>query len=77
MSSSTASIASKAKKLIQLELKKSRPFKPIIVSDIDGVLVRGNTPIPQTLEAMQKIHDFKIPFACLTNGGGQLEIMKA
>ena len=63
--------------LVQLEKNKNRPFKPVIVSDIDGVLVRGGTPIPGTLEAMRKIHDRKIPFACLTNGGGQLETMKA
>jgi ribonucleotide monophosphatase NagD (HAD superfamily) len=25
---------------------------------------------------MQKIIDNKIPFACLTNGGGQLELVK-
>jgi ribonucleotide monophosphatase NagD (HAD superfamily) len=24
-------------------------FKPIIITDIDGVLVRGSTPIPGTL----------------------------
>ena len=52
-SKSISSIASKAKRLIEIESKKGRPFKPVIISDIDGVLVRGHTPIPQTLEAIR------------------------
>lgn len=38
-----------AKKLLQLPQIQGKPFRPIIVSDIDGVLVRGNNPIPGTL----------------------------
>ena len=45
---SISSIANKVKKLVELQTKKSRPFKPVIISDIDGVLVRGHVPIPQT-----------------------------
>lgn len=49
-SKATSSIVMhKVKLLIEQELKKSRPFKPVIVSDIDGVLVRGSVPIPKTL----------------------------
>lgn len=25
---------------------------PVIITDIDGVLIRGKTPIPKTLEAL-------------------------
>jgi len=52
-------------------------FRPIIISDIDGVLLRGSVPIPGTLEALKKLHAFGIPLACLTNGGGYLERLKA
>lgn len=38
-----------AKKLINLPKIQNQKFKPIIISDIDGVLVRGNNPIPGTL----------------------------
>ena len=48
-----------------------------MISDIDGVLVRGGNPIPQTIEALRMIKELQIPFACLTNGGGQLEAKKA
>ncbi len=49
-------IKNKAKILVDLQRKRSRPFRPVIISDIDGVLVRGQTPIPLTLDAMEKIH---------------------
>lgn len=48
MNPKVSSIASKIKKLVELEKPKLRPFKPIIISDIDGVLVRGSVPIPHT-----------------------------
>ena len=38
-----------AKNLIQLEGLKNRPFLPVLITDIDGVLVRGGNPIPGTL----------------------------
>jgi len=47
-------------------------FNPILITDIDGVLVRGSTPIKSTLSALIKLKQNNIPFACLTNGGGQL-----
>ena len=50
---------------------------PYIVSDIDGVLVRGRNQIPRTAEALQLIERLGIPFCCLTNGGGSTEQVKA
>lgn len=47
-------------------------FNPIIISDIDGVLLRGSTQIPGTLRALHRLKEENIPLACLTNGGGQM-----
>jgi|LakMenEpi03Aug12_release.lakeMendotaPanAssembly.Ray.scaffolds.fasta_scaffold3768114_2 ribonucleotide monophosphatase NagD (HAD superfamily) len=47
-------------------------FNPIVITDIDGVLLRGHTPIDGTAEAVRKLKEAGIPLACLTNGGGQL-----
>lgn len=67
----------------------SKKLIPAIVSDIDGVIVRGNTIIDGSLQVIRNlIHkQFKFsqhsqiinefPFLCLTNGGGYLEIDKA
>ncbi|KAI9735433.1 MAG: hypothetical protein M1818_006439 [Claussenomyces sp. TS43310] len=46
--------------------------------DIDGVLVRGGTPIPEAIEAMRVLngeneYGIKIPYIFLTNGGGKTE----
>lgn len=30
-------------------------FRPIVITDIDGVLLRGHTPIPGTLEAVRSL----------------------
>lgn len=51
---------------------KHKEFNPVLITDIDGVLVRGSNPISTTLSALHKIKEENIPFACLTNGGGQL-----
>lgn len=45
--------------------------------DIDGVLVRGKTPIPYAREALQKLQELSIPFILLTNGGGLTEAAHA
>ncbi|KAF0975080.1 hypothetical protein FDP41_005833 [Naegleria fowleri] len=45
--------------------------------DIDGVLLRGHKPIPKSREALIELKKNKIPFLCLTNGGGFLESVKA
>lgn len=58
-------------------IRKLEQFRPAIITDIDGVLFRGAVPIPRTIEALRKIKLRNIPFACLTNGGGQMEETKA
>ena len=58
---------------------------PAIVCDIDGVLIRGDKAISGSQAILKRIlnnlfsfkdvkmEPFKIPFVCLTNGGGYLE----
>ena len=60
----------------KINQKQRKEFRPVIISDIDGVLLRGKVPIQHTHQALKKIQQNKIPFACLTNGGGQLESTK-
>ncbi|CAK9169566.1 unnamed protein product [Ilex paraguariensis] len=52
-----------------------------IAFDIDGVLLRGDTPIGGSSHALQKLYDhcgtLKIPFVFLTNGGGVPESKRA
>ena len=48
MNPKVSTISSKIRKLVELEKPKLRPFKPVIISDIDGVLVRGTVAIPGT-----------------------------
>lgn len=43
------------------------------VFDIDGVLLRGNKPIPQAHQALSLLNEEKVPFILLTNGGGVSE----
>ncbi|OBA22180.1 HAD-superfamily hydrolase [Metschnikowia bicuspidata var. bicuspidata NRRL YB-4993] len=43
------------------------------VFDIDGVLLRGNKPIPQAHQALTLLNQEKVPFILLTNGGGVSE----
>lgn len=47
------------------------------VFDIDGVLLRGKTPLPNARESLQTLLHNKVPFLFLTNGGGELESSKA
>jgi len=51
--------------------------KPGIVFDIDGVLVKGKTVLPETLKALKLLNTLRIPFMFLTNGGGKTEKKKA
>jgi ribonucleotide monophosphatase NagD (HAD superfamily) len=53
-------------------VKKQGTFRPLLVTDIDGVLVRGSIPIPGTKEALLALKQSNIPITCLTNGGGML-----
>ena len=41
--------------------------------DIDGVLMLGSNPIPAGARALKTLHDRKIPYILLTNGGGKFE----
>ena len=46
--------------------------------DIDGVLMRGGTPIPEAIDALailngQNARKLKVPYIFITNGGGKLE----
>jgi len=45
------------------------PFKALL-TDMDGVLYRGNQPIPGSAQALQTLLDRNIPFVCLTNNSG-------
>ncbi len=56
--------------------RKNKIFKPIVITDIDGVLLRGKTPIPRTEGALKQLENNQIPLTCLTNGGGRLEEVK-
>jgi HAD superfamily hydrolase (TIGR01456 family) len=53
--------------------------KPSIgfVFDIDGVLLRGNTPLANAARTLRALSGSRIPFILLTNGGGELESVKA
>ena len=51
----------------------SRQSSKAFVFDIDGVLLRGNKPIPQAHQALSLLNQEKIPFILLTNGGGVSE----
>lgn len=48
-----------------------------VVFDVDGVLLRGRTPIPGAKEVLQDLRENDIPFAIMTNGGGYPEAKKA
>ncbi|KAF3760999.1 HAD-superfamily hydrolase, partial [Cryphonectria parasitica EP155] len=46
--------------------------------DIDGVLIRGGSPIPEAIEAMKELngeneYGVRVPYIFLTNGGGKSE----
>lgn len=57
------------------KLSTTIPKAPIgFVFDIDGVLMQSRNPIvPFASNTLQMLRTNKIPFALLTNGGGQLE----
>ncbi|TID15450.1 hypothetical protein CANINC_004416 [Pichia inconspicua] len=57
------------------KLSSTVPRAPIgFVFDIDGVLMQSRNPIvPFASNTLQMLRTNKIPFALLTNGGGQLE----
>lgn len=54
------------------------PTGPVGVAfDIDGVLLRGNQPLPHARESLLRLVAADIPFIFLTNGGGERESKKA
>lgn len=55
----------------------SASSKSAFVFDIDGVLIRGNKPIPQAKTALDLLTQEKVPFLLLTNGGGVTEKKRA
>lgn len=48
-----------------------------VVFDVDGVLLRGKTPIPGAREVLEELAATNTPFAIMTNGGGYPEVEKA
>ncbi|ETL27367.1 TIGR01456 family HAD hydrolase [Phytophthora nicotianae] len=48
-----------------------------VVFDVDGVLLRGKTPIPGAREVLLELEATNTPFAIMTNGGGYPEDKKA
>jgi HAD superfamily hydrolase (TIGR01456 family) len=54
------------------------PAHPLgFVFDIDGVLLRGGTPLPGAVRALARLDAARVPWLLLTNGGGEPEARKA
>ncbi|GMH39694.1 hypothetical protein BSKO_07592 [Bryopsis sp. KO-2023] len=47
------------------------------VFDIDGVILRGDTPIPGAAEAVKKVQDLGVPYVFMTNNGMESEAQRA
>jgi HAD superfamily hydrolase (TIGR01456 family) len=47
------------------------------VFDIDGVLLRGKTPLPHARASLERLNAARVPWILLTNGGGETEAAKA
>eukprot|EP00644_Phytophthora_capsici_P012314 jgi/Phyca11/570744/estExt2_Genewise1.C_PHYCAscaffold_380320 len=60
-------------------LRSSRRFASTfgVVFDVDGVLLRGKTPIPGARDVLLELQETNTPFAIMTNGGGYPEDTKA
>ena len=43
---------------------------------IDGVLLRGSTPLPGASKSLRYLQEHQIPFILLTNGGGKTEAQR-
>lgn len=48
-----------------------------VALDIDGVLIRGGSPIPGSAEAVRRLRAAGVPHVFMTNGGGVPEAAKA
>jgi ribonucleotide monophosphatase NagD (HAD superfamily) len=49
------------------------PLDYAFAFDIDGVLMLGKNAIPAGARALKLLHERKIPYILLTNGGGKYE----
>jgi HAD superfamily hydrolase (TIGR01456 family) len=47
------------------------------VFDIDGVLLRGKTPLSEAASSLLKLTNASVPWILMTNGGGETEASKA
>ncbi|KAL3625934.1 hypothetical protein CASFOL_030463 [Castilleja foliolosa] len=65
----------------QIHSQTSNPASFGIAFDIDGVILRGETPIGGSPQALRRLYDdsgtLRIPYAFLTNGGGVPESSRA
>ncbi|KAK6522144.1 hypothetical protein TWF281_002710 [Arthrobotrys megalospora] len=57
----------------QCRTYSSKPPDYAFAFDIDGVLLRGRTPLPGATKSLRKLQDNHVPFILLTNGGGKHE----
>ncbi|KAF3941286.1 hypothetical protein ABW19_dt0201049 [Dactylella cylindrospora] len=53
--------------------KSPKPLDYAFAFDIDGVLLRGRTPLPGATKALLTLQKHHVPFILLTNGGGKHE----
>ncbi|EGX48983.1 hypothetical protein AOL_s00079g204 [Orbilia oligospora ATCC 24927] len=61
------------RRLTQCRNYSSKPPDYAFAFDIDGVLLRGRTPLPGATKSLRKLQDNHVPFILLTNGGGKHE----
>ncbi|KAK6163250.1 hypothetical protein DH2020_000114 [Rehmannia glutinosa] len=65
----------------QIHSQPSHPASFGIAFDIDGVILRGDTPIGGSPQALRRLYDdsgtLRIPYVFLTNGGGVPESKRA
>ncbi|XP_039031175.1 uncharacterized protein YKR070W-like [Hibiscus syriacus] len=65
----------------QISTQQSKPPSFGIAFDLDGVVLRGTTPIGGAPRALRRLYDgsgaLKVPFVFLTNGGGVHESKRA
>ncbi|KAK9123773.1 hypothetical protein Sjap_013375 [Stephania japonica] len=68
-------------RFIHDQVKPQQPCSFGVAFDIDGVLIRGGTPIGGSPQALKRLYDnagaLRIPFLFLTNGGGVPESKRA
>ena len=60
-----------------LSLSSSSSSRLGFVFDIDGVLLRGKTPLPHARASLERLNAAHVPWILLTNGGGETEAAKS